>query len=187
MRPLARTVPAPAELGTEVIAVPQGSDIELDLRLEAVMDGVLVSGAVHAQAAGQCVRCLRDLDEDLTVHLSELYLYPGGRAAAKAAGDEEAGELPELVGDRLDLEPALVDALVLALPFQPLCTPDCPGLCPRCGERLADLPADHDHEDLDPRWSALGSLFAGDDADGADGPVGADGPAVPAPEPERTD
>ncbi|MEE6296225.1 YceD family protein [Georgenia wangjunii] len=188
MRPLARTVPAPAELGTEVIAIPEGSDIELDLRLEAVMDGVLVSGPVHAQAAGQCVRCLRDLDEDLTVHLSELYLYPGGRAAAKAAGDEEAEELPELVGDRLDLEPALVDALVLALPFQPLCTPDCPGLCARCGERLADLPADHSHEDLDPRWSALGSLLAGegDDADA----VSADDdpePAERAPEPGRAD
>src|SRR5699024_4041658 len=103
------------------------------------------------------------------------------RAAAKAVGDEEAEELPELVGDRLDLEPALVDALVLALPFQPLCTPDCPGLCPRCGERLADLPADHDHEDLDPRWSALGSLFAGDGAADDDADDAADDDGAPDP------
>jgi uncharacterized protein len=47
---------------------------------------------------------------------------------------------------------------VLALPFQPVCQDDCPGLCPDCGARLADDP-DHTHEaPVDPRWGALAEL-----------------------------
>lgn len=167
-----RSVPAPADLGTVVVGVAEGADIALDLRLEAVVDGVLVSGEVHARTVGECARCLGPVDEPLTVAMSELYLYPGGRAAAREVGDEDAEEMPELVGELLDLEPALRDAVVLALPFRPLCTPDCPGLCPGCGERLADLPPDHGHDDVDPRWSALAALLA---EDGAKRPAGGPG------------
>ena len=61
-----------------------------------------------------------------------------------------------------DLEPVLRDAVVLALPFQPLCRDDCPGLCAECGARLADDP-DHGHGDaVDPRWAALQGLLPGD-------------------------
>ena len=63
-----------------------------------------------------------------------------------------------LQGDLVDLEPLLRDAVVLALPFQPLCMDDCPGLCPECGARLADDP-DHAHDAaIDPRWAALADL-----------------------------
>ena len=167
MRTLERTVPAPAELGTAVIAVPAGSDIDLDLRLEAVMDGVLATGRATADVHGECVRCLRDIDDTLTVDLSELYYYQGTRERLTKEGDESAEDLPELAGELLDLELAVRDAIVLALPFQPLCRPDCAGLCPGCGERLDDLEPGHHHEQLDPRWSALGSVFADtEDGDG---------------------
>ena len=53
--------------------------------------------------------------------------------------------------------------MVLALPFQPLCQDDCPGLCTECGARLADDP-DHRHEEpVDPRWAALQDLAADED------------------------
>ena len=111
------------------------------------MDGVLATGTASAQVKGECVRCLDDLDDDLVVDFQELYLY------------EDAGEDDlSLEGDLLDLEPVLRDAVVLALPFQPLCQPDCPGLCPECGVRLADDPG-HAHEAaIDPRWTALSAL-----------------------------
>ncbi len=67
-------------------------------------------------------------------------------------------ECQEALGYRFrqpDLEPALRDAVVLALPLAPLCTDDCPGLCVECGGRRADLAPDHGHETLDPRWAAL--------------------------------
>lgn len=156
------TVPAPAELGSAVIGIPEGADLELDLRLEAVMEGVLVTGAVRGRAVGECVRCLDEVTEPVDVTLAELFVYPERAAVAAQDGDEDDEDLRELDGDFLDLEPALRDAVVPMLPFQPVCRPDCPGLCSLCGARLADEPG-HTHETLDPRWAALGGLSGSDD------------------------
>ena len=147
MQALRRTVPAPADLGLALIAVPAGTDIALDLRLEAVMEGVLVSGRVAATARGECVRCLDPVEAPIDTEICELYAYPG-----HAADDDDLGHL---VGDLIDLEPRLRDAIVLSLPLRPVCRVDCPGLCAGCGERLADLPPGHEHEMVDSRWAAL--------------------------------
>ncbi|OMG21986.1 YceD family protein, partial [Actinomyces naeslundii] len=141
------------------IGVPAGSDLVLDVTLTSMDDGVLAHADADLHVHGECVRCLRDLDEDRTVRIDELYLFPEAIEAQRAQGDEEADDLLALGDTTLDLEPALRDALVPTLPFQPLCRPDCPGLCPDCGRRLEDLPADHHHEVLDPRWSALAGLL----------------------------
>ncbi|UZN01853.1 YceD family protein [Cellulomonas sp. S1-8] len=162
MRLVQRTVAAPDELGSGMIGIPAGSDLELDLRLEAVMEGVLVSGAIHGEAVGECVRCLDRVVETVDATVQELYVYPEKADAAASNGDDEDEDVRELDGDLVDLEPALRDAVVPALPFRPLCRPDCPGLCSECGARLADDP-DHTHELLDPRWAALGSLQGPDD------------------------
>ncbi len=156
-----RTVPAPQDLGTDVIGIPLGADVELDLRLEAVMEGVLVTGSVRGRAIGECVRCLSEAVVDVDVSLTELYVYPERAAVAAEDGDDEE-DVRELEDDMIDLEPALRDTVVPALPFQPLCRPDCPGLCSECGARLADDP-DHSHETLDPRWAALGGLVGSND------------------------
>ena len=158
---------APADLGTDVIGVPEGSAVVLDAQLTSMEDGVLARGRADVHVHGRCVRCLRDLDEDRTVAFDELYYLPQAAKAQAAEDDEEADDL-FLVGETdLDLEPALRDALVLALPFQPLCGQDCAGLCSQCGERLDDLPPDHHHEQLDPRWSALAALLPEQDESGA--------------------
>ncbi len=158
MRKVRRVVPAPAGLGTEVIGIPEGSDLELDLRLEAVMEGVLVSGTVRGRATGECVRCLEEAHHDVEAEVQELYVYPG-----RAPEGEEDDELRELEDELVDLEPALYDTVVPTLPFQPLCRDDCPGLCSECGARLADDP-DHRHESTDSRWAALQALYQQDDA-----------------------
>jgi uncharacterized protein len=148
-----RTAPAPADLGIEVLRVPEGSPVELDLRLEAVMEGVLVTGTARAGLEGECVRCLGPITDEIEVELQELYVYDD-----REHDPDEDDEVSMLRDDLLDLEPLLRDAVVLALPFQPLCGPDCPGLCPECGARLADDP-DHQHEEpVDPRWAALQGL-----------------------------
>jgi uncharacterized protein len=154
MRTVRRTVPAPADLGTEVIGVPSGSDLELDLRLEAVMEGVLVSGTARGRLAGECVRCLGDVEQELTVDLQDLYAYPDRTVDV----DEEDDDVREIEDEYIDLEPALRDAVVLALPFRPMCRDDCPGLCSECGARLADDPEHHHGEAVDQRWTALQSL-----------------------------
>jgi uncharacterized protein len=63
-----------------------------------------------------------------------------------------------LNGDLLDLEPVVRDAVVLALPFNPLCDPDCQGLCVSCGVRMADAEPGHSHDEVDPRWASLALL-----------------------------
>ncbi|HEY5514911.1 MAG TPA: YceD family protein [Pengzhenrongella sp.] len=156
MRKLQRTVPAPVDLGTDVIGIPAGTDLELELRLEAVMEGVLVTGSIRGRAIGECVRCLDEVVDDVDVSLTELYAYSERARIAEAEGDD-LEDVRELEGDLIDFEPVLRDAVVPALPFRPLCRPDCPGLCSECGAHLADDP-DHSHEILDPRWAALDRL-----------------------------
>jgi uncharacterized protein len=153
MRTVRRTVPAPADIGTEVIGVPPDSDLELNLRFEAVMEGVLVSGTARGRLAGECVRCLGDVEQELAVDLQDLFAYPD-----HAVDVDEEDDVREIEDELIDLEPALRDAVVLALPFKPMCRDDCPGLCSECGARLADDPGHHHGEAVDQRWTALQSL-----------------------------
>ena len=155
MREVQLSVPAPEgfEL-VDLIGVPLGADLDLDLRLESVMDGVLVSGFVTAPVSGECGRCLSDVSDTLRVKVQELYVYP---EAATDHDDED--QVSQVQGDFLDLEPVLRDAVVLALPLNPLCQEDCQGLCATCGERLDDLPEDHSHDVTDARWGALSGLL----------------------------
>jgi uncharacterized protein len=90
----------------------------------------------------------------LDVEIQELYAYEN--STTDETTDED--EIGRLQGDLIDLEPALRDMVVLALPTNPLCREDCPGLCPECGARWAELPDDHGHQQVDPRWAALSDM-----------------------------
>ncbi|MER5476248.1 DUF177 domain-containing protein [Streptomyces sp. NPDC002734] len=163
LRRLTRTVDAPRDLGiADVIGVPEGRPLELQLRLESVLEGVLVTGTARAKAEGECVRCLEPLERQLVADFQEMFSYPDaddrGRPKADAGDDAEDDEDTLYLEDGMfDLEPVLRDAVVLALPMQPVCQEDCPGLCPECGVRLADDP-DHHHDAVDIRWAALQGL-----------------------------
>jgi uncharacterized protein len=153
-----RTATAPDDLGSGLVLVPAGSDVALDLRFEAVSEGVLVTGSAVAPLTGECARCLDPLTSAIEVSFQELYRYlpdPGE--------DGADGEDRNLNGDYLDLEPTFRDAVVLALPLSPLCRDDCPGLCVECGAKLADVGPEHGHGDkVDPRWGALAKLEIND-------------------------
>ena len=158
MRVLRARPAAPAGRGLGLIGGPAGAEVVLDVRLESVMEGVLVSGTATVPLSGECGRCLEDLDDELVVDLQELFAYP----ESDTGGDEDAARME---GDLLDLEPVLRDAVVLALPLVPLCSPDCSGLCADCGGRLDDLPDDHGHDAPDPRWEGLAALLQPDAPD----------------------
>ena len=153
-----RTALVPVDLGSGLALVPAGAEVALDLRFEAVTEGVLVTGSAVAPLTGECARCLDQLSTTTEVSFQELYLYESG------AQDEEADDEERFLdGDQLDLEPAFRDAVVLALPLSPLCREDCPGLCPECGAHLAEAGPDHGHgEDVDPRWAALRQIDVSD-------------------------
>jgi uncharacterized protein len=153
-----RTASAPDGLGSGLVLVPAGGDVALDLRFEAVSEGVYVTGTAVAPLAGECSRCLDPLTSSIEVGFQELYRYlpdPGE--------DENDVEERFLNGDNLDLEPAFRDAVVLALPLSPLCRDDCQGLCVECGAKLADAGPGHGHGDqVDPRWGLLAQLDLND-------------------------
>lgn len=157
MRTLERVVPAPAGLNLEVVGVPEGVPLRLDLVLQSVTEGVLVTGTVSAEVQGECSRCLDPVSYDLDVEVCELFAYPD--SATDETTDED--EISRIVDDLIDVEPVVRDLVVLALPMSPLCRDDCAGLCVDCGQRLDDLPADHTHQQLDPRWAALAAMTNG--------------------------
>lgn len=147
MREREFAVAAPERFGNAVIGVDAGASVRIDLRLESLHDGILVTADVDASAGGECVRCLIEVEHPVEVDIQELFAY----------SHDEAFEY-EVQDDHVDLEPVIRDAVVLSLPFQPVCQEDCLGLCPECGVRLLDNP-DHLHEEpVDPRWAALAGL-----------------------------
>ncbi len=162
------TVPAPDDMRLELARVPVGADMQLDVRFEAVTEGVLVTGSATAPLAGECARCLAPLATEVTARFTELYLYTRDRHDTHDRFDENAERDDEelyLDGDLLDLEPVLRDAVVLAVPMSPLCREDCPGLCVECGVPLADAGPGHGHEDApDPRWAGLKQFSDNDQA-----------------------
>lgn len=151
-----RTVPAPGGIGlADVISIPADGEVDLDVLLEAVVEGVLVSATAVAPVVGECARCLDPISDTVEVEVSELFAYP--ESTTDETTDED--EVCRLVDEKVDMEPLVRDAIVLALPSAPLCSPDCQGMCAECGLKWADLPADHGHERIDPRWAALRDRF----------------------------
>jgi len=149
-----RTASAPEGLGSGLVLVPAGGDVELDLRFEAVSEGVLVTGSAIAPMTGECARCLDPVAATVEVSFQELYRYQPDPGESEDDGEERF-----LDGDFLDLGPAFRDAAVLALPLSPLCSEDCAGLCVQCGVKLAEAGPDHGHGDrVDPRWGALAQI-----------------------------
>ncbi len=153
---LRNTVLSPLRIGLDMIAIEQGAPLDMDLRVESVSEGVLVTGTVSGPTVGECSRCLTAVTGRVQVGLTELFAYPESTT--------EEDEVGRVVDDRVDLEQAIIDAVGLDLPFAPVCRPDCPGLCPQCGMQLASDP-DHHHDNIDPRWTKLVDMFSDDSAD----------------------
>lgn len=151
------------------LPVPQGLDLPLvevvePVRLTgevaSVVEGLLVRGVLRAQLRPQCARCLADLQVDTASDVVELFTDPS-RAdrwpSAHASGDV-VEEGYEIVDGRIDLDTLLRDALLPAVPYQPLCDPACRGLCPTCGANRNDADCACAQEQTDSRWAALEGL-----------------------------
>ncbi|MCV7357263.1 YceD family protein [Mycolicibacterium fluoranthenivorans] len=161
---VAETVPSPSRIGLDLIRIEAGAPIELDLTLQSVSEGVLVTGTVSAPTTGECVRCLEPVTGHVAIDLTELFAYPGS-TTEKTTEEDEVGHV---VDDRVDLEQPIVDAVGLALPFSPMCQDDCAGLCPDCGVALASAEPGHQHDKIDPRWAKLAALKDDISGPGAD-------------------
>lgn len=152
MREKTLSFAVPEQLGAAAMVVKEGAPLELNLRLEGLHDGILVSADVSTVASGECVRCLDPVTEPLELEFQELFAYSPEDAVDYTVHD-----------DHVDCEPVVRDAVVLALPFQPVCRADCPGLDPETGEKMADIGERPPRDEIDPRWAALKGLLADDD------------------------
>ena len=153
MREFDLSVPAPEKWGEGVAFIPASGTVDVAVRLESVHEGILVSADVDTTYEGVCSRCLTDLTHPLEVEFQELFGYSGDEATDFQVQD-----------DHVDLENLVRDAIVLSLPFQPVCQPDCPGLDPNTGERLTENPGESEQTSVDPRWAAL-QQYTPDDGD----------------------
>jgi uncharacterized protein len=160
-------IPAHFRIGVPLIAVPEGDLVELDVRLESVTEGVLASADIYAIAHGECIRCLDPVEVVIDRKIQELYRYePTNEKGRKKRRDDEDVDLEgeeelQMEGDLMDLEIPVIDAIILTLPVNPLCSEECLGLCPDCGEKWENLPEGHAHEVIDARWSGLDGLDFG--------------------------
>jgi uncharacterized protein len=163
MLTFSETVPSPSRIGLDLIGIDEGAPLTLDLRIESVSEGALVTGTVSAPTAGECARCLTPITGDVEIDLTELFAYPDSATDETTDADEIGRVGSSGQPDTVDLEQPIVDAIGLALPFSPLCGPDCAGLCPQCGVPLATAEPDHHHEQIDPRWAKLAGMLDRDE------------------------
>jgi len=157
-RAVRRAVPA-STFGTE----PWGptvdlvhDPVELDLHLDAVVEGILVRGTIDVRVEVACGRCLTPVELPLSLTVTELFTDP-----ARREEDEEDDPGYELLDDRtaIDLSTLARDAVLIDLPVQVRCRPDCQGLCPTCGvDRNLEACGHDDEPGSDPRWAALADL-----------------------------
>lgn len=160
VREFHRDLIAPDDLKTAVMEVPEGTDIPVDITVRSLVDGVLFQANATVQIQAECVRCLDPIELSKDIEVSEMFFTPEAIARMREEhGDEGVEDLEMLEGDEIALEPLLRDNIVTSFPYQPLCTPDCQGLCDVCGEKWENLPDDHKHELLDPRFAKLAGFF----------------------------
>jgi uncharacterized protein len=148
MRELTLEVPALEKYGEAMAVVPEGEAMTLNVRLEGLHEGILVTGEVACDATAECVRCLDSFTFGLQVDFQELFAYSASQADSYT-----------VVDDSVDLADIIRDAVVLDLPFQPVCQPDCFGLDPTTGEKRTEPWTGPEPEALDPRWQALSELL----------------------------
>ena len=147
MRELKLDIVTPEQMGEGIALIPIGAELDLDVRLESVHEGILATGEVFADADGECSRCLDPLTLPVEVDFQELFAYSLTNEDEFVVTDEQ-----------IDLEQVIRDAVVLSLPFKPVCRKNCLGLCPDCGLKMAENPH-HVHEaPVDSRFAALQSF-----------------------------
>lgn len=170
------TFPAPSGIGDEIVGVDEGADVSVVGSCDSIVDGLILNARISAPVHAECTRCLKPIQRDWTVNVTSFFPYEDKSAAGKGgkagkngkeeevdiiAGEDEAEDTYPLLdgGAWADLEALLRDTLVEELPLQPLCKPDCKGLCSQCGIDLNENP-DHQHDMTDIRFAALEGLKA---------------------------
>ncbi|KAA8819066.1 YceD family protein [Bifidobacterium vespertilionis] len=159
--------PAPSGIGDDVVGVDEGADVTVTGSFDSIVDGIIFTGRVSAPAHAECTRCLKPIEHPWTADVTAFFPLEDTRRDNRKgeveiiAGEDESEDTYPLSADGsfADIEALLRDTLVEALPLQPLCRPDCLGLCSQCGADLNEDP-DHHHDMPDIRFAELADLKA---------------------------
>jgi uncharacterized protein len=133
-----------------------GPDLNLNelqgtARITRTSQGLLVQVRMKSTTQAECARCLKGMEQPLFVDFTELYAF------SPRTVSESGLILPE--DGHIDLAPLLQEYMFLEIPINPLCRPDCKGLCPICGEAVGDEPHQHETDSIDPRLADLRLLL----------------------------
>ncbi|MFS0727797.1 YceD family protein [Paenibacillus sp. 1P07SE] len=158
---LSKGMPQPFHASLDVSDLLKGRKDVLEagplaVRLDALPEArvVRLEGEMSIDVAFACSRCLEPANEHLDIAFSERFKLAVPESAAPPEEDVIVVE-----EDKFDLEPYLEEALLLHLPFVPLCSDTCKGLCPQCGVNRNETDCSCSGERIDPRMAALKDLF----------------------------
>lgn len=126
-------------------------DFQGTIEFTRTAQGIYAHGTFLASTPLECVRCLSDFKQELSIEIGELYNYPAVKESDPLLNVPETGIV--------DLTELLREVLSLNVPIQPICDANCQGLCMICGERVSDGVCDHPEAEIDPRMAVLKSLL----------------------------
>ena len=174
-KPIDADFPAPSGIADSIVGIKEGEPVHVSGQFDSIVDGLIFTGRLVAPFVSECTRCLKPIDEDWPVDVTVFFPYESGQDKANGkggkskqddeidiiAGEDESEDTYPLLenGAFADIEAMIRDTLVESLPLQPLCRPDCRGLCSQCGADLNEDP-DHHHDVTDIRFAGLAGLKA---------------------------
>ena len=127
------------------------TDLNGAVRVTRTAQGLLLQARLTALTMVTCGRCLLDFRQPLEIDFTELYAFTPDSATDSGLIVPESG--------KIDLAPLVRDEMMVAIPISPLCSTECKGLCPTCGENLNENPHTHEEVEIDPRLAVLKSLL----------------------------
>jgi uncharacterized protein len=156
-----------AEVTATHLQLPAATEAELPTPVQVrgqftkVAEQVYFQGTVRGTLAVPCSRCLDVIHSDIAAEMRVVYLPPSTRVQIEGEEGVDADDELDLYvhdGMTLDLRPPVHDYVLLAFPVQPLCRPDCAGLCQVCGGNRNEVPCTCQADAADPRFAQLQQL-----------------------------
>ena len=156
--PFELTVPR-SEIDLDESSVTLTSDLQTTGNVVKHAAQIDVTGRIEGTADIECTRCLGSIPQKLGIDFAVSFVAPEHFAADKereVAVDDLDTDIVE--DERLDLNEVVREQILLNLPEQMFCRPDCKGLCPKCGADRNLIDCKCDEAETDPRWAALKNL-----------------------------
>lgn len=151
---VSKTGASPVRIGPEMIAIAEGSEVEVDASLTPLGEAVMVDATIKATLTGECVRCLAPLERPTQIQINQIFAVSEDFITGDEA-DSEEDELPTIEDDMADLTQSVIDEAGLNLPFNPTCE----GECENAGDDGDHVPSPDgisgEEDKVDPRWAGL--------------------------------